>query len=182
MLARDIDAQARAVRQRYEDTVAAPERKASEDVAKARFDIEGASVDPDATFTLRLSYGTVKGFPETTGYIAPYTTIGGLFNRATGAEPYVLPQSWLTSKPSLDVNTAMNSTIINDIIGGNSGSPLINKNAEVCRPDLRLKHSFFGAVTSDSTLLQIAPLQSIAVHCWRDCNTSITPSASFPRY
>lgn len=131
VLARDIDAQARAVRKRYEDTVAAPERKASEDVAKARFVIEGARVDPDATFTLRLSYGTVKGFPETTGYIAPYTTIGGLFNRATGAEPYVLPPSWLTSKPSLDVNTAMNLTTTNDIIGGNSGSPLINKNAEV---------------------------------------------------
>lgn len=131
VLARDIDAQARAVRKQYEDTVAAPERKASEDVARARFAIEGTSVYPDATFTLRLSYGTVKGFPETTGYVAPYTTIDGLFKRATGADPYVLPQSWLTAKPSLDSKTAMNLATTNDIIGGNSGSPLINKNAEV---------------------------------------------------
>ncbi len=131
VLARDIDAQAREVRKRYEDTVAAPERKASEDIARARFAIQGTRVDPDATFTLRLSYGTVKGFPETTGYVGPYTTIGGLFNRATGADPYVLPQNWLGAKPSLDLNTAMNVATTNDIIGGNSGSPLINKDAQV---------------------------------------------------
>lgn len=90
------------------------------------------SVDPDATFTLRLSYGTVKGFSDAQGqFVQPYTTIGGLFNRATGAPPYVLPESWLSAKPELNLQTPMNLCTTNDIIGGNSGSPLINKNAEI---------------------------------------------------
>jgi len=119
-------------RKNYEAKVDAPTRAAAERIAKARFAVYGTSVDPDATFTLRLSYGSVNGFEDTEGKpVKPYTTIGGLFDRATGAPPYVLPQSWLNAKSSLNLSLPMNLSTTNDIIGGNSGSPLIDKNANV---------------------------------------------------
>lgn len=127
-----IDPDLRAARKEYEDRVDAPTRAAAERIAKARFAVYGTSVDPDATFTLRLSYGTVKGFDDAQGqFVKAYTTIGGLFNRATGAPPYALPKSWLSAKPDLNLGTPMNLSTTNDVIGGNSGSPLINKNAEI---------------------------------------------------
>ena len=127
-----IDPSARTAQRRYEDEVTAPESKASELVAKARFAVMGTSIDPDATFTLRLSYGSVKGFPDGSGTpVAPFTAIAGLYQRATGADPYELPQSWLDAKPSLDLQTPMNLCTTNDIIGGNSGSPLIDKDANI---------------------------------------------------
>lgn len=130
--AASVDMQSRSVRKHFEDEVLAPERKASEAIAKARFAIEGTSTYPDATFTPRLSYGTVRGYRDERGRtIAPYTTVGGLFTRASGAEPFVLPQSWLDAQSQLDPSTAMNLASTNDIIGGNSGSPLINKSGEI---------------------------------------------------
>jgi hypothetical protein len=127
-----VDPELRANRKDYETRVTAPTRAAAERIAKARFAVYGTSVDPDATFTARLSYGTVKGFSDAQGRsVPPYTTIGGLFDRATGAPPYALPQSWLSARPSLDLATPMNLSTTNDIIGGNSGSPLIDKNANV---------------------------------------------------
>jgi len=129
--AKRIDPQYRALRTAYEARIEAPSRAAAERIAKARFAIYGTSVDPDATFTLRLSYGSVKGFDANGSAVAPYTTIRGLFDRATGAPPYALPASWLTAKSSLDGATQMNLSTTNDIIGGNSGSPLIDKNGNV---------------------------------------------------
>jgi hypothetical protein len=149
-----IDDELRAVRKDYEARVDAPTRTAAEKIAKARFAIYGTSVDPDATFTARLSYGSVKGFDDAEGkFVEPYTTIGGLFDRATGAPPYKLPESWLKAKGSLnlslpmnlsttndiiadalsrlDLSTPLNFVTTNDIIGGNSGSPLIDKDARV---------------------------------------------------
>lgn len=127
-----IDPDLRAVRKEYEAQVDAPTRSAAERIAKARFAVYGTSIDPDATFTARLSYGTVKGFTDAQGkFVKPYTTIAGLFNRASGAPPFVLPESWLTAKPSLDLTTPMNLSTTNDIIGGNSGSPLIDKDANI---------------------------------------------------
>jgi len=121
-----------AVRKDYETRVDAPTRAAAERIAKARFAVYGTSVDPDATFTARLSYGTVKGFENAEGRsVNPYTTIGGLFERATGAPPYALPQSWLTAKASLNLALPMNLSTTNDIIGGNSGSPLIDRDGNV---------------------------------------------------
>ncbi len=132
VFARTLDPQLRALRKDDEDRIGAPARAAAERIAKARFAVYGTSIDPDATFTLRLSYGAVKGFTTLTGtQVPPYTTFGGLFDRATGAPPYVLPQSWLTAKPSLDLATPYNLSTTNDIIGGNSGSPLIDANANV---------------------------------------------------
>jgi len=121
-----------AMRKDYEARVDAPTRAAAERIAKARFAVYGASVDPDATFTARLSYGSVKGFEDAEGkFVQPYTTIEGLFHRAIGAPPYALPESWLKAKGSLNLSLPMNLSTTNDIIGGNSGSPLIDRDANV---------------------------------------------------
>jgi hypothetical protein len=121
-----------AVRKDYEARVDAPTRAAAEKIAKARFAIYGTSVDPDATFTLRLTYGTVKGFEDAEGnFVQPYTNIGGLFERATGAPPYALPESWLKAKSSLNLSTQMNLSTTNDTTGGNSGSPMIDEDANI---------------------------------------------------
>ncbi len=127
-----IDPDLRAVRKEYEAEVDAPTRTAADRIAQARFAIYGTHVDPDATFTARLSYGTVKGFANAQGqFVQPYTVIGGLYARATGAPPFALPASWLSAQPSLDMSTPMNFVTTNDIIGGNSGSPVIDRNGEV---------------------------------------------------
>ncbi|MGC2246368.1 MAG: S46 family peptidase, partial [Terriglobales bacterium] len=127
-----IDGDLLAVRKEYEAHVDAPTRAAAERIAKARFAVYGTRVDPDATFTLRLSYGKVDGFENAEGkFVPPYTTIGGLFERATGAPPYKLPESWLNAKSSLNLALPMNVSTTNDVIGGNSGSPLINKDGRV---------------------------------------------------
>jgi hypothetical protein len=132
LFAASMDPDLRAVRKEYEARVDAPTRAAAERIAKARFAVYGTSVDPDATFTARLSYGTVKGFEDAEGkFIVPYTTIGGLFNRATGAPPYQLPKSWINAKASLNLSLPVNLSTTNDIIGGNSGSPLIDKDASI---------------------------------------------------
>jgi len=107
---------------------------ATEKIAKARFEIYGKDIYPDATFTLRLSYGTVKGYPMN-GTKAPYkTTLYGLYDRAISFDnkgPFMLPQRFWDNKDKLDLSTPANFVCTCDIIGGNSGSPVINKNAEV---------------------------------------------------
>ena len=130
-VAKAIDARARAVRKKYEDEVEAVVRTASEKVAKARFAALGTSVYPDATFTLRLSYGSVQGWVEDGTKIEPFTHLSRLFERATGAEPFAVPQSWLKVKDQLDPNTKFNLSTNNDIVGGNSGSPLINAKGDI---------------------------------------------------
>lgn len=107
---------------------------AEEKIAKARFAIYGKDSYPDATFTLRLSYGTVKGYPYN-GTKAPHeTSLYGLYDRAVSFKnegPYRLPQRFWDKKDKLDLSTPVNFVSSCDIIGGNSGSPVINKNAEV---------------------------------------------------
>jgi len=107
---------------------------ATEKIAKARFEIYGKDIYPDATFTLRLSYGSVKGYPMN-GTKAPYkTTLYGLYDRALSFDnkgPFMLPQRFWDNKDKLDLSTPVNFVSTCDIIGGNSGSPVINKNAEV---------------------------------------------------
>jgi hypothetical protein len=130
-LAKEVDERARALRKTYEDEVEAPVRTASEKVAKARFAVLGTSVYPDATFTLRLSYGSVQGWIENGEKVEPFTKLSRLFERATGAEPFRIPESWLKVKNQLDMSTKFNLATNNDIIGGNSGSPLINAKGEI---------------------------------------------------
>jgi Peptidase S46 len=125
-LARRVDPTAREVRKRYEDEVEAPVRAASEEIAQTRFRAYGTSVAPDATFTLRLNVGTVQGWKEGDHDVEPFTYLARLYERATGQEPFKVPDSWLTAKPQLDPNTRFNLSTNNDIVGGNSGSPLLD--------------------------------------------------------
>jgi hypothetical protein len=130
-LARRIDPEARRVRKIYEDEVAAPTTAATEALARARFAREGLSSYPDATFTLRLSYGKVVGWDEKGTPVPPFTDLAGLYRRATGAAPFKLPDRWIAAKDALDLSTPMNFVTDNDIIGGNSGSPVINREGQV---------------------------------------------------
>jgi hypothetical protein len=130
-LARKIDVESRELRTRYEEQVEGPVNKSSELIARARFKVFGTSVYPDATFTLRLSYGVVKGWNEGGHDVKPHTTFGGAFERATGKSPFALPKTWLTAKDKLNLSTPFDFVTTNDIIGGNSGSPVINKEGQV---------------------------------------------------
>jgi hypothetical protein len=131
LFAKSIDPEARAVRKQFEDTVEAPQVKNGELIAKARFEIYGTSTYPDATFSARLSYGQIKGFPQSGKQVPPFTYFRGAFERATGKDPFILPKRWLDAKSRLDLNTPDNFCSTHDIIGGNSGSPVINKEAEI---------------------------------------------------
>ncbi|HVH83096.1 MAG TPA: S46 family peptidase, partial [Steroidobacteraceae bacterium] len=130
-LARAIDAQARAVRKRYEDEVEAPVDAAAEKIARARFKVLGTSEPPDATFTLRLNVGTVQGWTEGSATVEPFTHSARLFERATGADPFRIPDSWLAVQSQLDPATRFDLSSNNDIIGGNSGSPMIDAHGRV---------------------------------------------------
>jgi hypothetical protein len=131
VFARSVDAQARAVRKSYEDEVEAPVDAASEQIARARFKIYGTSQPPDANFTLRLNFGTVQGWNENGREVEPFTHLGRLYERATGAAPFKVPDSWLAAKPQLDMDTRFDLSTNNDIVGGNSGSPLIDVNGHI---------------------------------------------------
>ena len=134
VLARMIDPRARELRSRYENEVTGPERTNYAKIARALFETEGTRLYPDATFTLRLSYGAVKGYTENGKRVAPFTTLGGLYDRAASFKqqfPYNLPPRWMEKKSAVNLKTEFNFVTTNDIIGGNSGSPTINKNAEL---------------------------------------------------
>jgi hypothetical protein len=134
VLMRAIDPDARAARKQFEDKVDAVVRRDGTIVAKARFAQSGFAQPPDATFTLRLSYGAVKGYQENGKPIPFATNIGGAYEHAAEHQsqpPYNLPDSWIKSKANLDLKTPLNFVSTPDIIGGNSGSPTVNKKAEV---------------------------------------------------
>jgi hypothetical protein len=130
-LARAIEPESRKLRKEMEDKVEAPMELASGKIAKARFAALGTSVYPDATFTLRLNWGTVGAWIENGTPVEPFTRLSRLFERATGSEPFRVPDSWLKVKDKLDMNTLYNLATNNDIVGGNSGSALINAKGEV---------------------------------------------------
>jgi hypothetical protein len=131
VLARDVDPEARALRKRQEDEVDAITEVAGEAIAKARFAAFGTNVYPDATFTLRLNPGTVQGWDENGTAVDPFTRLGRLFERATGQPPFAVPESWQKVRSALDPATPFNLSTNNDIVGGNSGSPLIDANGRI---------------------------------------------------
>jgi len=142
VLFRDIEPRARELRKTYDDQVDAVERRDGAKFAKLKFETEGTNTYPDATFTLRLSYGAAKGYTEDgRGHIVPagtkvpyFTNIGGAFEHAAkhgNKDPYKLPQSWMDAKPKLNLSTPYNTASTPDIIGGNSGSPVVNQAGEV---------------------------------------------------
>ena len=133
-LARSIDTQARAARKRYETEVIAVERSNYGKIARALFETKGNSMYPDATFTLRLSYGTVKGYKIDGKTYAPFTDLAGLWQHARehgDKYPYHIPESWEKARSSLNLKTPLNFVSDADIIGGNSGSPVINRKGEI---------------------------------------------------
>jgi hypothetical protein len=129
-----MDGDARKVRTLYENAVEEPERQAYARIARIRFKLLGQSIPPDATFTLRLAFGVVKGY-QVDGEDLPFTTtFGGAFARAERQkhrEPFVLPERWLKGKDKLDLDTPFNFASTADTIGGNSGSPVINRAGEL---------------------------------------------------
>jgi hypothetical protein len=133
-LARLVDPRARELRRKYDNEVLAVERDAYAKIAQAVFATEGERAYPDATRTLRLSYGTVQGYEEDGQPVAPFTELGGLYARAdqNGHQPpYALPPGWMNAKSRLDLTTPLNFVTTNDIVGGNSGSPVINARGEL---------------------------------------------------
>ncbi len=130
-LARAVDADARALRKRYDDEVEAPIAAAEARIAAARFKAYGTNVYPDATFTLRLNYGTVQGWVEDGVPIEPFTYLERIFERSTGASPFKVPDSWIKVKEQLDMRTPFCISTNNDIVGGNSGSPLIDGDGRI---------------------------------------------------
>jgi hypothetical protein len=133
VFARLMDADARDLRKRFEEEVEEPERQAYAEIAKVRFTILARSVPPDATFTLRLAYGVVKGY-EAEGKRIPFaTTYAGLYDRAEKQqhnEPFELPGRWRDGKAKLDLSSPFNFVSTADTIGGNSGSPVLNRAGE----------------------------------------------------
>ena len=130
-LALAVDPEARRLRTIFENEVQGPETRAQQAIAEARFKVYGTQIYPDATFTLRLSYGAVKGWTEDGEAVDPFTQLRRLYERATGAPPFALPKRWLDAKPRLDLTTRANFTTTNDIVGGNSGSPVVNARGEI---------------------------------------------------
>lgn len=129
--ARAVDGQSRLIRKLYQDNVESVVKKNSELVAQALFAVQGTSVYPDATFSLRVTYGTVRGYKDLGQELQPITLLSGAFDRHTGREPFVLPGSWLSAKGRVKASTPLNFVSTLDIIGGNSGSPVLNRDAQV---------------------------------------------------
>ena len=133
VLARKVDPFFRELRKQYEDTVESVVTAASEKIAKARFAIYGKSVYPDATFTLRLAYGAVKGYPMNGTKAPSKTTFYGLYDRSASFNnqpPFNLTPRFVERRDKIDLSTPLNFVMSADIIGGNSGSPVVNRNGE----------------------------------------------------
>ena len=129
-----VDPRARSLRKTYEDEVEEPMRQAYAKLSAVRFALYGTDVYPDATFTLRLAFGQVKGYTEQDKQIPPWTTFAGLYERAQAqgnVPPFELPQRWVERKDRLDLSTPLNFVSTADIIGGNSGSPVVSRQGEI---------------------------------------------------
>ena len=126
-----IEANDRALQKRYDELVEGPLTAARAKLADARFAAYGASVYPDATFSLRITYGKVGGWVENGAKVPHRTTFAGAFDRATGAEPFALAPAFIAKRSSIDEQGALDFTYAADTIGGNSGSPVIDREANV---------------------------------------------------
>jgi hypothetical protein len=131
-LALILDGPARKYLKEFEDKVEAVIASSAAKVAQARFSVYGANEYPDATFTPRLSYGPVRGYKDSARKPVPYaTTFAGLYQRATGKEPFALPQSWIKARSALDLRTPFDFVTTADTHGGNSGSPTVDTKGEI---------------------------------------------------
>ncbi|HEX4590754.1 MAG TPA: S46 family peptidase [Gemmataceae bacterium] len=133
-LAKAVDPEARRLRKAFESEVGEVKQQAYAQIARAKYAVEGASSYPDATFTLRLSFGPVKGYDENGKHVPAMTNFAGLYERSAehhDQPPFDLPPRWVERKSKLDLSVPLNFVSTADIIGGNSGSPVINRNAEL---------------------------------------------------
>jgi Peptidase S46 len=131
-IARGVDPTARQIKKIFE-TQEEIKQQAYGEIAKARFAMEETGTYPDATFTLRLSYGTVRGYEENGKQVAAFTNFAGLYERAAqhqNKSPFDLPQRWIEKKDKLALTVPFNFVSDADIIGGNSGSPVVNRAGE----------------------------------------------------
>jgi hypothetical protein len=164
-LARLVDGEARRLRQRFEDEVAEPEQQAYAQIAEARNRLaEGRETAPDATFTLRLAFGVVKGYAADGEDLPLATTLAGAFRRAERQghrEPFALPESWRRHKDRLDMTTPFNFVSTADTIGGNSGSPVLNRAGELV--GINFDRNRHGLVRNYVYTEEQA--RHIAVHC-----------------
>jgi hypothetical protein len=134
VFAKLVDKESRKIRAMYEEKVLSASSRAYAKVAQALFAVYGTSIYPDATFTLRLAFGEVKGYQEAGKGLPAWTTIGGAFDREIARKskyPFILPASWHQAKSKLNLATPFNFVSTADIIGGNSGSPVVNRAGEL---------------------------------------------------
>ena len=162
--ARSIDANDRAIQKRFDAEVDAPLTAAAAKLADARFAAYGDTVYPDATFTLRISYGKVAGWMERGQMVPTRTVMGGTFDRATGAEPFDLPPAFIANRAKIDGKTAYDFVTTNDIIGGNSGSPVVDRQGRVIGAAFDGNiHSLGGNYGYDGTINRTVVVSTAAV-------------------
>jgi hypothetical protein len=133
-LAKAIDSNSRKLRKTIESDVMEVKQQAYAQIGRAKYAVEGDTTYPDATFTLRLSFGLVKGYMEDGKHVPAITDFAGLYQRSEQHKdkpPFDLPPRWQERKSRLDMKTPFNFVSTADIIGGNSGSPVVNKAGEV---------------------------------------------------
>ena len=158
------DDAAQAVRTQWESAVSGPTSRAGEKIAQARFAVYGTNLYPDATFSLRLSYGQVKGWTYRGVTVEPFTYIGGLYERNTGAEPFNAAEDWLAAEGKVNKSTVYDFVSTNDIIGGNSGSPVINAKGEVIGAAFDGNiHSLGGSFGYDGELNRTVTVSTAAI-------------------
>jgi V8-like Glu-specific endopeptidase len=162
--ARSLDANDRALQKRYDNEVDAPLTAAQAQLADARFAALGDTVYPDATFTLRISYGKVAGWTERGKPVPTRTTLGGTFDRATGASPFDLPPGFIANKARIDPKATYDFVTTNDIIGGNSGSPVVDRQGRVIGAAFDGNiHSLGGNYGYDGTINRTVVVSTAAV-------------------
>lgn len=158
------DTAAQLARTEWELAVDAPVIRAQERIARARYAVHGDEVAPDATFTLRLSYGRVAGWTQGRRTIAPFTRLAGLYDRATGAAPFRLPESWIEAREAVNPQTPLAYVTTNDITNGNSGSPVLNPRGEVVGTAFDGNiHSIAGAFAYDGRLNRTVVLSTAVI-------------------
>jgi hypothetical protein len=158
------DPLSRAARQVWEEEVVGPVQDAGERIARVRYAFAGPGLYPDATFSLRLSYGKVSGWTDQGQETAPFTTFAGLFERATGAAPYRLPARWTSDEARLDPATVLDFATTNDITGGSSGSPVVNAKGQIVGAAFDGNiHSIAGDFAYDGALNRTIAVSTVAI-------------------
>jgi V8-like Glu-specific endopeptidase len=158
------DDAAKAVGERWAAEVNAPTARAAEKVAQARFAVYGTNLYPDATFSLRLSYGQVQGWTYRGVTVPPFTYFGGLYERATGSEPFDLAPRFAAAEDRINKEVVYDFVSTNDIIGGNSGSPVVNAEGEVIGAAFDGNiHSLGGAFGYDGDLNRTVSVSTAAI-------------------